>query len=53
MLVGIKEIQKSLNVSRTTIFDLMKSGMPSIRISERILRFDPDDVMEWIRKKAG
>lgn len=53
MLVGVQEIAKRLNVSRVTVFELIKEGMPSIRISERILRFDPDEVMHWIRNKAS
>lgn len=53
MLVGIKEIQKRIGVSRNTVFDLMKQGMPNVRISERILRFDPDEVLDWLKKKAG
>lgn len=53
MLVGIKDIQIRLHVSRKTVFDLMDQGMPRVRISERILRFDPDEVMEWIKNKAS
>lgn len=53
MLVGVKEIATRLNVSRPTVFELIKEGMPAIRISERILRFDPDEVMLWIKNKAS
>lgn len=53
MLVGVKELSKRLNVSRPTIFELIKDGMPTIRISERILRFDPDEVMNWLKQKAS
>lgn len=53
MLVGVKELQKRLNVSRVTIFELMKDGMPTIRISERIIRFDPDEVVNWLKNKAS
>lgn len=53
MLIGVKELQDRLNVSRKTVFDLMKEGMPNIRISERILRFDPDEVMNWLKNKAS
>jgi len=53
MLVGVKDIAIRLNVSRVTVFELIKEGMPSIRISERILRFDPDEVMSWIKNKAS
>jgi excisionase family DNA binding protein len=53
MLVGVKEMAKRLNVSRVTVFELMKEGMPTIRISERIIRFDPDEVMQWVKNKAS
>lgn len=53
MLIGVKELQERLNVSRPTIYELMKDGMPSVRVSERILRFDPDDVMAWLKNKAS
>lgn len=53
MLVGIKDIQKRIGISRNTVFDLIKQGMPAVRISERILRFDPDEVLNWLKQKAG
>lgn len=51
MLIDAKELQKRLNVSRPTIYELIKEGMPNIRISERILRFNPDEVMTWLENR--
>lgn len=51
MLIDAKELQKRLNISRTTVYELIKEGMPNIRISERILRFDPDTVMSWLEHR--
>ena len=51
MLIDAKELQKRLNISRTTVYELIKEGMPNIRISERILRFDPDTVMSWLENR--
>jgi len=51
MLIDAKELQKRLNISRTTVYELIKEGMPNIRISERILRFDPDTVMSWLESR--
>lgn len=56
MLIDAKELQKRLNISRPTVYELIKEGMPNIRISERILRFNPDEVMHWLehrQSKAG
>lgn len=53
MLIGVKELSERLGISRVTVFDLIKEGMPNIRISERILRFDPDDVLDWLKHKAS
>jgi predicted DNA-binding transcriptional regulator AlpA len=53
MLVDAKEIQRRFKISRPTIFELMKEGMPHIRISERILRFDPDEVLRWFEERQS
>lgn len=53
MLIDAKELQLRLNISRPTVYELIKEGMPNIRISERILRFNPDDVMQWLESRQG
>lgn len=52
MLIDVNQLQKELKVSRKTVFDLIKQGMPSVRLSERILRFDKEEVMHWVKQKA-
>lgn len=51
MLVDVKGIIKVLNVSRGTVFKMMRDGMPHKKLSERILRFDTDEVMHWISSR--
>jgi predicted DNA-binding transcriptional regulator AlpA len=53
MLIDVKQLQKELSVSRRTVFELIKQGLPTVRLSERILRFDPDEVHKWIKSKAS
>lgn len=52
-LIDVNELAKHLNVSRKTIFNYMKNGMPCIRLSVRTLRFDYDDVVDWLKRKAS
>lgn len=52
MLVDMKQICKDLNISRTTVFKLMREGMPKHQLSPRMLRFDREEVMNWVKQKA-
>ena len=36
-----------LNVSRRTLTNLIRGGMPAILIGRRILRFNPEAVRRW------
>ncbi|MEK4139616.1 MULTISPECIES: helix-turn-helix transcriptional regulator [Paenibacillus] len=50
MLVNVKQIGNRLGVSRGTIFRLMREGMPHKKLTPRTLRFDEDEVLEWVEK---
>lgn len=52
MLIDMKQLCKELNVSRTTVFKLMREGMPRKKLSPRMLRFDRDEVRQWIERTA-
>lgn len=52
MLIDVKQLSELLNVSRKTIFNYVKTGMPVIRMSPRKLRFDYDEVVQWFRHKG-
>lgn len=53
MLVDMKQICKDLNVSRTTVFKLMREGMPKHHLSPRMLRFDRDEVIKWVKRRSA
>ena len=48
-LLDVVAAAKWLGVSRTTLFTLMQEeGFPVIRLKERIVRFDPNSLYEWV-----
>jgi predicted DNA-binding transcriptional regulator AlpA len=53
MLIDVNELATKLNVSRKTVFNYIKHGMPVIRMSPRKLRFDYDEVVFWLKHKAS
>lgn len=49
-LLTVKELGEQLSLSRSTIYRLRKnSDFPFYEVGTRVL-FDPDEVMEWIKK---
>ena len=51
--LNVKQLKKVLGVSRGTIENNMKKGMPFIKLGERVLRFDEMEVKEWISEKRS
>jgi predicted DNA-binding transcriptional regulator AlpA len=51
MLIDIKQLMIRLGVSRSTVFKLMRDGMPNKKLTPRTLRFDLDAVMSWIENR--
>jgi len=48
-LLDVVAAAKWLGVSRTTLFTLMQTDdFPVIRLTERIVRFDPNSLYEWV-----
>lgn len=47
------EMAKSLGVSTLALWRYRKEGLPFIRIGGRGLRFDPDDVDDWLKAHWG
>jgi excisionase family DNA binding protein len=54
-LLTIKEATRLLKVSERKLWDLTnKHGLPCIRLGSRTVRYDPQDVTQWLeRQKAG
>jgi len=46
-----KELQKELNVSRSTLYRMRKQGMPSKKLGYKTIRYDLDEVIEWLDKR--
>ena len=49
-LLTTEELCKMLKVSRVTIHNWRKKGLPCIKIGKTI-RYDYEEVMEWIESK--
>ena len=50
-LMTTKEMFKYLNVDRTTIYRLIKAGMPSYKLSRNCIRFDRRLVDKWLEER--
>ena len=45
-----KDVAEYLRVPVKRVYEM---GIPEIRYSERTIRYDPVEVMEWVEKKKG
>lgn len=48
MLLTEKELSAKLKVSRHTLINYRKMGMPFLRIANRTVRYDWDKVYQWL-----
>lgn len=44
----VEDVAEMLQVTRTTIYNLKKKGLPFIKLGKNI-RFDETDVVNWVR----
>lgn len=44
----IEQVAEMLQVTRTTIYNMKKKGLPFIKIGKNI-RFDEESVVKWVR----
>lgn len=44
----VEDVAEMLQVTRTTIYNLKKQGLPFIKLGKNI-RFDEEDVIKWVR----
>ena len=47
-MITVKQVMKEYQVSRTTVQKWMKKGLPFYK-TEKMVRFDPVEVNNWIR----
>lgn len=46
----VTDLEKMFQVSRQTIYEWRKNGLPFVRIGTRV-RFDPEEVKQWVEKQ--
>ena len=50
-LITPDELARRLNVSRVWVYRLANDGrLPSIRVGDKILRFDPGEIRSWLEE---
>lgn len=47
----VEDVAEMLQVTRTTIYNLKKKGLPFIKLGKNI-RFDQDEVVEWVKSNT-
>ena len=47
----IEDVAEMLQVTRTTIYNLKKKGLPFIKLGKNI-RFNQDEVVDWVMNNA-
>lgn len=47
----VEDVAEMLQVTRTTIYNLKKKGLPFIKIGKNI-RFDRDEVIAWVKSNS-
>ena len=47
----IEDVAEMLQVTRTTIYNLKKKGLPFIKLGKNI-RFNQDEVIDWVMNNA-
>ncbi len=51
-LLKIEDVAKLLKMSEGHIYNLVsRREIPFTRISRKAIRFDPDEIQEWLKKK--
>lgn len=50
-LLTAEELQKHLNISRTTLWRLRKEGLPHKKIGHKTIRYDLEEVEKWLEEQ--
>ncbi|WP_338782456.1 helix-turn-helix domain-containing protein [Metabacillus sp. FJAT-52054] len=51
-LIDIKELCERMGVSERQIYKLQQEGLPKIKISHKVTRYDWEDVVAWLKKRS-
>lgn len=47
-----EELQKYLNISRTTLWRLRKEGLPHKKLGHKTIRYDLEEVEKWLEERT-
>lgn len=50
-LIDIKELAERMGVSEQQIYKLQREGLPKIKISHKVTRYDWEDVVNWLKER--
>jgi len=51
VLLKKRDLAVTLNVSSRTVDNLLRAGLPHLRLANRTLRFEPAECVNWLREK--
>lgn len=51
-MINTKELSEYLKIHENTIYKLVRNGMPCYRIGPTELRFELDEVKQWLRERS-
>ena len=51
-LVTTKEMAEILSVHENTLFNWAKEGMPRYKLGSNAVRYDIEEVLEWVRTRV-
>lgn len=52
VLLTQQELSEKLKVEVITLYKLRKMGMPYIRLGQRLIRYDFEEVEKWLKSKG-
>ena len=51
-LVTQETMMKLLGVSKPTFIKMKRQGLPEIKLTEKLVRYDPEDVYVWLKERS-
>lgn len=51
-LLDANELAQKLGVHPATVFRLRKEGLPYIKVSPKVVRYDLEDVVAWMKARG-
>lgn len=48
-LLKTNELLEKLDISRATLYRLIDKGLPQIKISHKVVRYDFEEVFQWLK----